>query len=291
MALISRDTSEYPKSNPYNVSWYDYLPCAQKCLLSEEYGYQIGTQRCNRKDGACCPAAKPDGIRHLDIWACVWDACDASTAQNTVEVFMRECAAWGYPFSESFTLSIPSTVEGDHFPVQYNYKDFGKGIRATRPYGDNTGMALMIICVAVLPAQEPTISGFYGWPTLLAWSLALIAAALSGWAPESKSFRASTRSRLARWLSWVPVSRQDVELLATLAVPVVAAADIKIRRQRVSFHRVFYYPHPSFVPASDGDDLAADILTIRAALVIVSHFTWSSALVCFAWLLGSGFSC
>ena len=116
MALISRETPDIPKSNSYNVSWYDYSPCAQKCLLSKVFGYQIGLQRCSRKDGACCPAAKPDGIRHLDIWGCVWDACDASTAQNTAEVFMRECAAWGYPFSESFTLSIPSTFEEDHFP-------------------------------------------------------------------------------------------------------------------------------------------------------------------------------
>ncbi len=91
------------------------------------------------------PVVRPQSLMEFAIWACVRDACDASTAQNTAEVFMRECAAWGYPFSESFTLRIPSTVEGDHFPVQYNYKDFGKGIRAIRPYGDNTGMALMII--------------------------------------------------------------------------------------------------------------------------------------------------
>ncbi len=140
----------------------------------------------------------------------------------------------------------------------------------------------------MLPAQEPTISGFYGWGVFLTWSLALIATILSGCVHETWIFHASTRFRLARWLSWIPLSPQDTELLATLAVPIVAAADINIRRQRVSFHQVFVYSHPSFVPASDGDDLAADILTIRAALVIVSHFTWFSALLSFAWLSGGG---
>ncbi len=131
MALISSNTPISLRSNPYNVPWSDYPPCAQKCLLSEEFSYPVGQQRCSRLEGACCPAAKPDGIRHLDIWACVWDACDANTAQNAVEIFMRECAVWGYPLSDSFTLSIPSTIDGDHFPVQYRYKDFGKGIPDT----------------------------------------------------------------------------------------------------------------------------------------------------------------
>ena len=113
------DRTQYPRTGSTTWRGTTIYPVRSKCLLNEEYGYQLGKRgrkRCSREDGACCPGAKPDGVRHLDIWDCVWDACDASTAQNTAEVFMRECAAWGYPFSESFTLSIPSTFEEDHFP-------------------------------------------------------------------------------------------------------------------------------------------------------------------------------
>lgn len=69
---------------------------------------------------------------------------------------------------------------------------------------------------------------------------------------------------------------QDTELFAALAVAWIAAGDILVRSSRVSDHQVFSYADPSFVAVSDGDDKGSDILTIRAAFVVVNHFTISA---------------
>lgn len=76
--------------------------------------------------------------------------------------------------------------------------------------------------------------------------------------------------------------RGDAELIIALALPCVAAWDIKLRWQRADYFQIFGYANPSFVPASDGDDLVPDILTIRAAVVIVNHFLISapSMIIC-----------
>ena len=76
--------------------------------------------------------------------------------------------------------------------------------------------------------------------------------------------------------------RLDIELLTALAIPSIAATDIFRRTGRVEFHQVFTYAssQPSFVPAVDGE-AAADIVSIRAAIVVVNHFFISAAALVF----------
>lgn len=71
---------------------------------------------------------------------------------------------------------------------------------------------------------------------------------------------------------WIWYLRRDAELVIALALPCVAAGDVKLRWDRVNFHQIFGYTDPSFVPAVDGDDAVPDILSIRAALVVINHF-------------------
>ena len=108
--------------------WNDVPVCAQACLLNRETGYW--DKRCSRDHGTCCPDAKPDGVSHLSIWDCVWRGCEEQSgqAQTAAEIFMRGCAAKRRPLMQNFTLSVPSTIEGDHFPAQYRYEDFSRDL-------------------------------------------------------------------------------------------------------------------------------------------------------------------
>jgi len=120
---MSRLTDE-PK---HERDWHDFPECAQSCLLSKEAGYWW--RNCARSGGECCPGAKP-GIKHLTVWDCVLQQCDDDAndhhvAQETAQIFMRECAVNGYPVPVNFTNGIPDGVNGDHFPGIYEYKDFG----------------------------------------------------------------------------------------------------------------------------------------------------------------------
>ena len=125
-------------------------------------------------------------------------------------------------------------------------------------------------------AAVTPISGLYGGGTLLAWAIAIIAAGFSGIRPFARKRggkRPAPLRGLWQWIrDWVWHLRRDTELIVALALPCVAAGDIKLRRERVDFSQIFGYEDPSFVPASDGDMLAPDILTIRAAIVIINHF-------------------
>lgn len=128
-----------------HFDWIDIpVPvCAKQCLLDRETGYSH--RPCYRTKGSCCPNTKPDGVSHFRIWDCVWRSCenDPGQAQKTVEIFMRECASKGLAISPEFTLSIPSTVAGDHFPAQYQHKDFGMDWR----FGTGEeGLVLILVC-------------------------------------------------------------------------------------------------------------------------------------------------
>ncbi|KAK3345799.1 hypothetical protein B0T25DRAFT_264202 [Lasiosphaeria hispida] len=250
--------------------WNDVPVCAQACMLNTERGYWH--KRCSRDDGTCCPETKPDGVSHTHIWGCVWRSCEKESggAQKAAEVFMRGCASKGYPLSANFTLNVPSTIAGDHFPVQYQYKDFSA------------------------PAEVTPISGLYGGGTLLAWAIAMVAAAFSGIRPSSRKRRRQSPAPFGghwQWVSqWVWHLRRDAELIIALALPCVAAGDIKLRWERLDFSQIFGYSDPSFVPASDGDFLAPDILTIRAAIVIINHFLISILPMIIAPLVAASFS-
>jgi hypothetical protein len=201
---------------------------------------------------------------------------------------MRECAVKGYPLYQNFTVEIPSTVRGDHFPTVYEHRDFGtcslllpchSVLLCCTRYEDRSNRLF-----PVTPVQEVEFSGLYGWGSILAWSFALVAAAFAGIRPPPRrkpgqaSSARSTRFFRAcrRWLGYI---RRDLELLACLTLPCVAASDILLRRRRVSPHQIFMYGHPAFVPASDSKESAADILTIRAAIVVVNHFVMSAVVV------------
>ncbi|KAK3325135.1 hypothetical protein B0H66DRAFT_587959 [Apodospora peruviana] len=252
----------------HDRDWHDLPDCAQPCLLSKTDGYW--SRSCDRSSGRCCPGADKDiKIKHFDVWDCVLQRCSRHNhvvAQAAADIFMRECAVKGYPLPANLTLNIPSAIVGDHFPAQYEYKDF------------------------VTPVQGVSISGFYGWGCLLVYAVTLIAATFAGIRPSSRSSRPDRVSSVLtsvfrvprRWLWYL---RRDADLLAALAVPCVAAGDIRLRLQRVTFHQVFTYGDPSFVPVSDGADVATDVLTIRAAIVIVNHFFISAfTLAALPWL-------
>lgn len=104
--------------------WNDVPVCAQACRLDRKKGYWH--KRCNREKGKCCPDAMPDRVWHLQVWDCVWQSCEMEPgqAQTTADIFMRGCASKGYPLPVNMTLSVPSSVEGDRFPVHYGYKDY-----------------------------------------------------------------------------------------------------------------------------------------------------------------------
>ncbi|KAK5653680.1 hypothetical protein OQA88_8710 [Cercophora sp. LCS_1] len=232
----------------HSRDWHDYPACAQACLLSETTGYWWTT--CDRPNGACCPGAGTKGLGHLDVWDCVTQNCNDSS-QEIAELFMRECAAKGFPFSEDFNSTV--------FPEQYIFKDF-----ATQVPG-------------------ASISGFYGWGAMLAWSIALVAATLAGAKPTPRKH--SKPGWIRRGIAF---PRRHAELIAAVAYPCVAAGDIRRRLSRVTFHQVFTYVDPSFVAASDGTDVAADVLTIRAAIVVINHFAISQFFMSvIPWLIGS----
>lgn len=246
--------------------WRHFPTCAQPCLLNKTDGYWH--ERCDRDDGGCCPGAKAEGVKHFDIWDCIQQKCEADHVQEAADLFLSECASKGHALPVNFTLGIPSWFERDHFPAQFVYKDF------------------------VTPIEGVSISGFYGWGALLAWNVALIAAAFSGLRrfPGRKRHTRSDLSHLRRVFQVVRrffwYIRQDGELLAALAVPCMAAADIHQQQQRVSFQQLFTYDHPSFVPEIYGEDSAEDILTIRAAVVVVNHFLISAfALASVSWFV------
>ncbi|KAM7186041.1 hypothetical protein V8F33_012032 [Rhypophila sp. PSN 637] len=150
-----------------------------------------------------------------------------------------------------------------------------------------------IIHPSITGPAAVTISGFYGWGSFLVWNFALLSAAFSGLRSSSSATRRNQRrtvtgdSYVHRALAWInrifSYIRRGADLIAALAIPCIAAGDIQRRRERVSFHQLVNYDHdPSFVPAIYGKDAATDILTIRAAIVVVSHFlTWATALVLF----------
>jgi hypothetical protein len=112
----SRETGTY--------DWHGVPICAQPCLTSRETEYWH--KSCSRDNGACCPDSKPEGVSHFYVWDCIWNECEEAPgkAQEIAEIFMRSCAAFGQPILPNFTTSVPSTVLGDHFPNQYQYKDF-----------------------------------------------------------------------------------------------------------------------------------------------------------------------
>lgn len=113
-----------PEPDLGEYDWRDVPICAQPCLTSKETGYWY--ERCSRDEGTCCPDSRPEGVSHLYVWDCIWNGCEKEPgkAQDTVEIFMRSCATFGRPIFPSFTTSVPSTVLGDHFPAQYQHKDF-----------------------------------------------------------------------------------------------------------------------------------------------------------------------
>jgi len=139
--------------------------CARACVLDRETGYYYNDRSTTRE--SCCPDSKPEDISHFHIWNCVWQSCDPDQAQKTVEIFMRKCATKGLALSPDFTVSVLSAVAGDHFPVQYQYKDFGVlTVLASMLY--NLVSLMLTPFLTVTPTEITPISGLYGGGTLLA---------------------------------------------------------------------------------------------------------------------------
>lgn len=109
----------------------------------------------------------------------------------------------------------------------------------------------------------------------------MIAATFSGICPSSskRSSRPPARSRgycNFQWLRcFVWHLRCDADLIVALALPCVAAGDIKRRWERVDFSQVFIYEDPSSVPVYNGIASVTDILTIWAAIVVINYFVLS----------------
>lgn len=125
------------------------------------------------------------------------------------------------------------------------------------------------------------MSGFYGWGSMLAWNCALFAAAFSALRPNTRPQPDRVSSAVRRcfripynWAWWL---RRDLELVFALVVVCVAAGDVYLRSRQLSFHQLFTYSHPSFVPTSESDEAAADILATRAALVFLNQFVLAVA--------------
>jgi hypothetical protein len=113
-------------STNHRQDYHDYPECAQPCLLNETGGYWW--TRCERVGGQCCPGARPSGVRHFEVWDCVLAQCagDDGHAQESLDIFMRECARYGHPLPASLGSVLPSSADGDRLPAAYTFKDFGR---------------------------------------------------------------------------------------------------------------------------------------------------------------------
>lgn len=116
---------------------------------------------------------------------------------------------------------------------------------------------------------------------MLAWALALLAAAVSGGRRRGKGGKAdeeggeSSGYAITGWLSRIAHSfLRNSELAIALSVAWVAGGELMRRSGRVTGQQVFIYGDPSFVAAADdeGERMASDVLTARAALVVLNHF-------------------